>query len=172
MPSTDTLSSSATITSITLDRPPVYVLAVDPPLHLPSPSDPAGAPPYTPPPGQPARTGQSNPTFGVTLERDVPEDLPTYAEDCETEPKTLARGLWRWGFAFPLLWFIGMLILWIPLRPTDEEPGPESAQKLEEMIVIIRAAELRYARRCAIAFAAFSILLVVIIVAVVLANTL
>jgi hypothetical protein len=33
-----------------------------------------------------------------------------YAEEPQTEPKTLARACWLWGFAMPLLWIIGMLM--------------------------------------------------------------
>lgn len=36
------------------------------------------------------------------------EDLPTYAIETQTEPATLARGLWRIGFVVPILWIIGM----------------------------------------------------------------
>ena len=37
--------------------------------------------------------------------------------------------------------------LWIPLRPTDEEEDPEKAQKMEEMIVMLREVSrlVRYA---------------------------
>ena len=35
------------------------------------------------------------------------EDLPRYAEETQTEPKTLARSLWLYGFLLPLLWVIG-----------------------------------------------------------------
>lgn len=36
------------------------------------------------------------------------EELPTYAIETQTEPATLARGLWRIGFVVPILWIIGM----------------------------------------------------------------
>ncbi|OCF45504.1 hypothetical protein I317_00405 [Kwoniella heveanensis CBS 569] len=92
------------------------------------------------------------------------EDLPSYAKETETEPKTLARALWRWGFVCPLLWFIGMCIMWIPLKPIEEERDPEKAQKLEEMIVILRETELKYAKKCMWGFTAFAILLIALIV--------
>ncbi|XAO23089.1 hypothetical protein I312_101867 [Cryptococcus bacillisporus CA1280] len=60
-----------------------------------------------------------------------------------------------------------MTILWIPLKSTEEEHDPEKAQKLEEMIVILRKTELKYARRCARAFGGFSIFLIVLIVVVI-----
>lgn len=36
------------------------------------------------------------------------DELPVYNEENATEPKTLARSCWLWGFLFPLLWLIGM----------------------------------------------------------------
>ncbi|KAK1923176.1 hypothetical protein DB88DRAFT_511733 [Papiliotrema laurentii] len=68
------------------------------------------------------------------------EELPRYTEEKATEPKTLARAFWRWGWLCPLLWGIGMCILWIPLRSEEQETDPEKVQRLEEMIVILREA--------------------------------
>ncbi|WWC92440.1 uncharacterized protein L201_007398 [Kwoniella dendrophila CBS 6074] len=99
------------------------------------------------------------------------DDLPCYAEETQTEPKTLARALWRWGWLCPLLWIIGMFILWIPLKPIEEESDPEKAQKLEEMIVILRKTEVRYARKCAYGTLGFSTLLILItVIAIVLSK--
>ncbi|CAD6586969.1 MAG: hypothetical protein TREMPRED_004614 [Tremellales sp. Tagirdzhanova-0007] len=66
------------------------------------------------------------------------DTLPQYAEEAQTEPKTLARSLWKWGWVCPLLWAIGMTILWIPLKPLEEEHDPEKAQTMDEMIAILR----------------------------------
>lgn len=75
--------------------------------------------------------------------------------------------------------------LWIPLNPAEEETDPGKKQKMEEMIEILRKvsdnspwrsiadrvqAELRYAKRCLIAFSTFCALLAVIIVATVVAS--
>jgi hypothetical protein len=40
--------------------------------------------------------------------------------------------------------------MWIPLRPVEEETDPEKAQKLEELIVILRkvSGAARYLGRC------------------------
>ncbi|WVO20058.1 uncharacterized protein IAS62_001348 [Cryptococcus decagattii] len=108
--------------------------------------------------------------IGLPSPTDFPmmtEQLPAYSKTSTEEPNTLAKALWKWGFLCPLLWFIGMTILWIPLKSTEEEHDPEKAQKLEEMIVILRKTELKYARRCAWAFGGFSIFLVVLIVVVI-----
>ncbi|WVR09757.1 hypothetical protein IAU60_006833 [Kwoniella sp. DSM 27419] len=101
------------------------------------------------------------------------DELPLYTEDTRTEPLTLARGLWLWGFLCPLLWFLGMCILWIPLRPVEEELDLERAQKIQEMITILRRTELKYAKRCMWALLSFLAILLSIIgiaMAVVLAR--
>ncbi|WVW80569.1 hypothetical protein I302_102555 [Kwoniella bestiolae CBS 10118] len=111
-----------------------------------------------------------NPSF-TTLQSS--DELPCYAEETQTEPKTLARALWKWGWVCPLLWFIGMCIIWIPLKPLEEESDPEKAQKLEEMIVILRKTELKYAKRCAYGTLGISVLLVtIIVIAIVLSKVL
>ncbi|WVF67757.1 hypothetical protein IAT40_002517 [Kwoniella sp. CBS 6097] len=175
-------------------EPPRYVLPVDPPLpstsrvplspeqyntsidfsasrppsyagdHVPHPS-----PSYAAQPSQgpfvDLSGGLGASSAGPSaLQSNMMEDLPSYAKETETEPKTLARALWRWGFLCPLLWFIGMCIMWIPLKPIEEERDAEKAQKLEEMIVILRETELKYAKKCMWGFTAFTILLIAIIV--------
>lgn len=45
---------------------------------------------------------------GVLGRSSTGEDLPTYEVETKMEPATLARGLWRYGWAMPLLWIIGM----------------------------------------------------------------
>ncbi|WWC98277.1 hypothetical protein V866_005168 [Kwoniella sp. B9012] len=101
------------------------------------------------------------------------DELPCYAEETQTEPKTLARALWKWGWICPLLWIIGMCIMWIPLKPVEEERDPKKAQKLEEMIVILRKTEMIYAKRCAYGTLGFSVLLItIIVIAIVLSKVL
>ncbi|WVQ63593.1 uncharacterized protein L199_001746 [Kwoniella botswanensis] len=113
--------------------------------------------------------GHQSPTF--TLQSS--DELPCYAEETQTEPKTLARALWKWGWICPLLWIIGMCIMWIPLKPVEEESDPEKAQKLEEMIVILRKTEMKYAKRCAYGTLGFSALLItIIVIAIVLSKVL
>ncbi|WVQ86103.1 hypothetical protein IAT38_008271 [Cryptococcus sp. DSM 104549] len=167
-PRTPASGSSLTLVPTTSrSEPPRYVLPVDPPAASP-PSSPTRPPSY----------GGSRPeyTYGVEagLGSGAPslmEDLPTYAEETQTEPKTLAKALWKWGFLCPLLWLIGMCILWIPLKPIEEERDPEKAQKLEEMIVILRRTELKYARRCMWGFVGFGVVLAATIIIAVLIAT-
>lgn len=68
------------------------------------------------PPAYPDATYQSQPEIDMPLH--IPysrfENLPVYAAEPETEPQTLARGLWLWGWGFPVLWIIGMC-MWVSI---------------------------------------------------------
>ena len=78
------------------------------PTHfLDSPACPLAThrPPEPTPPSYSAAEVVRPPDF---VGRTSNEALPRYAEEAQTEPKTLARGLWRWGWVCPLLWAIGM----------------------------------------------------------------
>jgi len=82
-------------------EPPTYILAVDPlvhhnQLHVLAPS-------YVYP-------HEILPTEADahTIASTSSDHLPRYAEETQTEPRTLARGLWRWGWLCPLLWAVGM----------------------------------------------------------------
>lgn len=80
--------------------PPTYVLPVNPPSY------PAGSStsPYVPRHDAQALGIDT----GLGQSRATLEDLPRYTEDMETEPQTLARSLWKWGWLCPLLWAVGM----------------------------------------------------------------
>jgi hypothetical protein len=104
--SISTLSTPASLRS----EPPRYVLAVDVPL----PTSPAQYPTSTPLPSYTLPSASSATLVPSQFDIDTSfgarsaEDLPGYAVKTETEPKTLAKALWKWGFLFPLLWLIGM----------------------------------------------------------------
>ncbi|WVQ95323.1 hypothetical protein IAU59_002419 [Kwoniella sp. CBS 9459] len=186
--------SSLALSSSFSAEPPRYILPVDPPFASTSRVPPsqerydtsidfsASRPPSyagdhdaRPSPSYAGRPSQDpfadlsgglggNLAGASTSQAHMMEDLPSYAKETETEPKTLARALWRWGFLCPFLWFIGMCIMWIPLKPIEEERDAEKAQTLEEMIVILRETELKYAKKCMWGFIAFAVLLTVTIV--------
>ncbi|RXK41049.1 hypothetical protein M231_01680 [Tremella mesenterica] len=165
------ISTSVTKNSSNEIPPPIYVLPVDPPR--PSHDSNTSLPPsYI---GAPVETREDEPAerlvepqvVGMGLNRDMSfESLPTYAEENQTESNTLATGLWKYGFFCPLLWIIGTCILCIPLTPPEEETDPEKAQKVQEIITILRATELKYAKRCAYSLAAFVLLIAIIVVIV------
>lgn len=92
--------------------PPTYILPVDPPSYHHEQPRPQNQPLQhhqglgsTLPPHDAAMTD-----IDTAVGADIisVEDLPRYAEQKETEPQTLARSLWKWGWLCPLLWAIGM----------------------------------------------------------------
>ncbi|KAK8850665.1 hypothetical protein IAR55_004585 [Kwoniella newhampshirensis] len=113
----------------------------------------------------------SSPSGSLGVDMNNAEGLPVYAEENQTEPKTLARALWKWGFLCPFFWLVGTIVLCVPLKDeeAEEEQDPEKAQKVQEMITIIRQTELRYAKRCLYSLVGLSaiISLIVMIVLVV-----
>ncbi|KAK4688766.1 hypothetical protein P7C73_g1347, partial [Tremellales sp. Uapishka_1] len=157
-------------------QPPRYVSSVERPTPSPA-AEGSGSPTYPSIPS-PARltpaspSSERLPTYSDHSHSHSLDELPTYAEEPATEPKTLSRGLWSWGFLCPLLWIIGFSIMWIPLTPLEPEQDAEKAQQLEEMIAILRVTELKYSKRCGISLAVLmALILVVVIIAVVVSRT-
>ncbi|KAI0632693.1 hypothetical protein C8Q77DRAFT_1058460 [Trametes polyzona] len=93
-------------------------------------------------------------------------------EESSAEPKTLARRLFWFGFAFPLLWILGAFVLFAPTQyePDLERASVGSAQDLQRHKVAYRAAEERWARRCLIAGVSFLGAVFVIVTTVILAK--
>ncbi|OXG46160.1 hypothetical protein J010_05888 [Cryptococcus neoformans] len=156
-------------------RPPCYDFPASSPIAYPR-SRIEASEPTCPPSYHDQQSAQESPRYDMSLSSPtispmMSEELPTYSKTSKEEPNTLAKVLWKWGFLRPLLWFIGMTIMWIPLKSTEEEHDPEKAQKLEEMIVILRKTELKYAKRCAWAFSGFSVMLIVLVVVVIAWST-
>ncbi|KAI6142618.1 hypothetical protein BKA82DRAFT_1003365 [Pisolithus tinctorius] len=75
-------------------------------------------------------------------------ELPAYTV-AAGEPATLAMYLFKFGFLFPPFWILGAMILLSPLHaPAEFEPTkPEAAR--QELICMMRVAEIRWAKRCA-----------------------
>ena len=82
-----------------------HVLLVDPPMYPHFGED-----PFRTPQASATASRATLPDFDMAVHGARPsgEDLPTYAIETQTEPETLARGLWRIGFVIPFLWIIGM----------------------------------------------------------------
>ncbi|KDN40559.1 hypothetical protein RSAG8_08031, partial [Rhizoctonia solani AG-8 WAC10335] len=108
-----------------------------------------------------------------------PEAPPFYqpAPSYETveDPITLASYLFKYGFVFPLFWLVGAFIIISDLHhessslsylesqppsPTAPKDVYELQLKREEM-ALLRLAELKWAWRCAYAFAIWSALIIV-----------
>ena len=81
-----------------------HVLLVDPPVYVPADNDPF----MTPRTEYQSRTSLPDMDQAVMGRSSEGESLPTYEVETKTEPATLARGLWRVGWAIPILWIIGM----------------------------------------------------------------
>ncbi|EED84910.1 predicted protein [Postia placenta Mad-698-R] len=83
------------------------------------------------------------------------------------EHPTLAMYLFRFGFLFPLFWLAGALILISPLRaPEDWEVSKTEAER-EELIESMRRTEMKWAKRCLVAFSLFSLVILVAVLAAV-----
>lgn len=111
-----------------------------------------------------------------------PEAPPYYqpAPSYETveDPVTLASYLFKYGFVFPLFWLIGAFIIISDLHNesssssslesqlTSQPPSPTAPkspyelQLKQEEMALLRLAELKWAWRCAYAFAIWFVLFV------------
>jgi len=98
----------------------------------------------------------------------VDTELPAYSlEPIDEEPDTLAKYMFTFGFLFPLFWILGAVILVSPLTlPRDLEPS-KSREELELCERVIRAAEVKWAKRCA--WALFTLLVLAAFVGAVIA---
>ncbi|KAI0363932.1 hypothetical protein BV20DRAFT_1057619 [Pilatotrama ljubarskyi] len=88
------------------------------------------------------------------------------------EPKTLARRLFLVGFAFPLLWMAGLVLLFRPTKyaPDLERAPVGSAEEMRWHKAAYRAAEEKWARRCLWAFVTLLATVSVVVITVVLAQ--
>ncbi|KIO01067.1 hypothetical protein M404DRAFT_81631, partial [Pisolithus tinctorius Marx 270] len=75
-------------------------------------------------------------------------ELPAYT-GAPSEPATLAMYLFKFGFLFPPFWILGAMILLSPLHaPAEFEPTKPEADR-QQLIRMIREAEIRWAKWCA-----------------------
>jgi len=81
-------------------------------------------------------------------QRRYSSELPAYTTEPQSEPITLAQYLFKFGFIFPFFWLFGALILLSPLTaPADFHPSKPEAER-QELVLLMRRAEVRWARRC------------------------
>lgn len=105
-----------------LIKPPAYILEVE----MPTTSNEADVTPIelirssTPPPIYiyPPPASPSS-TLSTTTSNILP--LPTYTPEASTEPQTLPRQLFMYGFFFPPLWALGAILLCVPLKVYEED---------------------------------------------------
>jgi hypothetical protein len=112
------------------------------------------------------------------------EEPPAYSSSGSNEPVMLAMYLFKFGFreylfiskyfldltyfplVFPPFWVMGALILLSPLRQPESNPSsvwlPEKTEsERREIIQKMRATEVKWAKRCLVAFSILSLLIVV-----------
>ncbi|KAJ7760738.1 hypothetical protein DFH07DRAFT_867848 [Mycena maculata] len=103
------------------------------------------------------------------------DEAPEYTQKVK-EPVTLAMYLFKFGFLFPPFWIMGVVILLSPLRaPPATTPSavwlPEKTDAERQIIIDrMRAAELKWAKRCL--YALVTLLLAAGVVAVAVWATL
>ncbi|KAG1867200.1 hypothetical protein DFJ58DRAFT_768893 [Suillus subalutaceus] len=96
---------------------------------------------------------------------------PAYSST-PVEPVTLAMYLYRFGFCeytscFPPFWVIGAIILLSPLKaPADFEPT-KSEDERQELVQIMRDAEIKWAKRSAWALLIFLVAIGIILGAII-----
>lgn len=79
---------------------------------------------------------------------------PAYSS-APAEPVTLAMYLFKRGFFFPPFWVLGAFILFLPLEaPADFEPT-KSEDERQELVRIMRDAEVKWAKKSAWALLIF-----------------
>ncbi|KAJ7760744.1 hypothetical protein DFH07DRAFT_884032 [Mycena maculata] len=99
------------------------------------------------------------------------DEAPEYTQKVK-EPVTLAMYLFKFGFLFPPFWIMGVIILLSPLRapPAATSSAVWLLEKTdaERQVIIdrMRAAELKWAKRCLYALVTLLLAAVVIAMAV------
>ncbi|KAG8808637.1 hypothetical protein FRC17_003859 [Serendipita sp. 399] len=101
-------------------------------------------------------------------EYDEESRVPGYEE--EQEIHTMARSLFTYGFMFPPFWFLGALILLIPLTPDPSWYSTKSAEQVDAILHAMRIAERRWAWRCAIAFGILLLVISIVVTSLLVAH--
>jgi len=130
-----------------------------------------------------ARPWSSRVLQGTQDSRHDGSSLPTHHDDipppysCSAEPPaysqaaehpTLAMYLFKFGFLFPLFWLAGSLVLLSPLRaPEDWETSKTEAER-QELIESMRRTEVKWAKRCLVAFSVLALVVLVFVLAAVM----
>ncbi|KAH7909996.1 hypothetical protein BJ138DRAFT_1066079 [Hygrophoropsis aurantiaca] len=131
------------------------------PLSPPSPISPPPAAYYSPTQiqermiieffgGRSQRTRTREPAPPAYSQEGDCEKLPTY-DECTTEPVTLARYLFVYGFFFPVFWLVGITIIFSPLRVSPGWESDKTEEEKQQLLSEMRATELKWAKRCLLA---------------------
>ncbi|KZV99036.1 hypothetical protein EXIGLDRAFT_763034 [Exidia glandulosa HHB12029] len=141
------------------------------------------APAYVTAPAQSQSAGRAAPaprstTFAVGRPSSTESTLPPYAPPGHTltvdnsgaystsEPPTMARELFKYGFFLPLFWIIGITILFSDLKPPLSGWEDKTEDERQRLLASLRQTEVKWARRCL--YALFTFLALIGLVAIVL----
>ncbi|KAL4071540.1 hypothetical protein V8B97DRAFT_400376 [Scleroderma yunnanense] len=97
------------------------------------------------------------------------EKLPTYTQS-DSEPNTVARQMFKYGFLFPLFWVIGVYFLVAPMRVSPDWEQDKTEEEKEKILSDLRQTEAKWAKRCLWALVSFFLCMILIIVAMVLVS--
>ncbi|KAG8745272.1 hypothetical protein FRC10_008445 [Ceratobasidium sp. 414] len=104
---------------------------------------------------------------------------PAPSYETVEDPVTLASYLFKYGFVFPLFWLVGAFIIISDLQqdpnslshveapPSSPQKSPYELQLKREEIALLRLAELKWAWRCAYAFAIWFTLFIIALAVVI-----
>ncbi|KAG9095251.1 hypothetical protein FRC06_009985 [Ceratobasidium sp. 370] len=104
---------------------------------------------------------------------------PAPSYETVEDPITLASYLFRYGFFFPLFWLVGAFIIISDLQqdpnslcnveaqPSSPPKSPYELQLKREEMALLRLAELKWAWRCAYAFAIWFTLFIIALAVVI-----
>ncbi|KAG8850573.1 hypothetical protein FRB96_009664 [Tulasnella sp. 330] len=124
--------------------------------------------------GRGCTSGTSSGTIAtdvISPHRRVPYLPPPPAFGVKQSPDTVSRTFFFYGFVFPLFWFMGSLVLVLKLHPIPEDCGGKPPSEQADQLLLLRAAEEKWAYRCLAASIVFIIGLGAVIIAVIVVRS-
>ncbi|KAF8603924.1 hypothetical protein BDV93DRAFT_522728 [Ceratobasidium sp. AG-I] len=117
------------------------------------------------------RSGRSNSS------REKGPSRRVMGEEASSEPETMAKHLFWYGFAFPLFWLLGIFVLFSPLESLEDPVSisidvastssitSTTPRRIHtEDLDLMRATERRWALRCCLAWFGFLLIIALVIV--------
>ncbi|KDQ52370.1 hypothetical protein JAAARDRAFT_138904 [Jaapia argillacea MUCL 33604] len=98
------------------------------------------------------------------------EKLPPYEAKSPLDETPMTKYMFMYGFAFPLFWIMGVVILRSPLQLTSDWHPEKPEEERREMMEKMREVEMVWAKRCLWALVALVAIILVIVLAIVIAK--
>lgn len=96
------------------------------------------------------------------------ESLPPYeSQVAALPPRSVARYLFIYGFLFPPIWLFGASFLLIPLRAPPQWSYTKSIEEQTRVLDDMRMEDVKWAKRCLLAFITMLAFIVIIVFSVV-----